>query len=86
MEITEKSKNWGFKRGLNTVYNNCTAAQYSQCLSETREVIMTTEARGNSMASYYTKMNGKVPLTIAETEKLNAVFARYDVTDWQGIE
>jgi hypothetical protein len=86
MENTEKIKNWGFKKGLNTVYNNCTAAQYSRCLAETREVIKTTEARGNSMASYYTKMNGKVPLTIAETEKLNEVFASYGVTDWQGIE
>lgn len=86
MENTEKIKNWGFKKGLNAVYNNCTAAQYSKCLSETREVITTTEAKGNSQASFYAKMNGKSPLTIAETEKLNAVFARYDVTDWQGIE
>ena len=86
MENTDKSKIWGFKKGLNAVYNNCTASQYSRCLSETREVIMTTEARGNSMASYYTKMNGKVPLTIAETEKLNEVFARYGITEWQGIK
>lgn len=86
MENTDKRKIWGFKKGLNAVYNNCTAAQYSKCLAETRAVIMTTEARGNSMASYYTKMNGKVPLTIAESEKLNEVFASYGVTDWQGIE
>ena len=54
MENTEKIKNWGFKKGLNAVYNNCTAAQYSKCL--------------------------------AETEKLNEVFASYGVTDWHGIE
>ena len=86
MVNTDKSKIWGFKKGLNAVYNNCTAAQYSKCLSETREVITTTEAKGNSQASFYAKMNGKSPLTIAETEKLNAVFARYGVNNWQGIE
>jgi hypothetical protein len=86
MGNTEKVKILGFKKGLNAVYNNCTAAMYTQCLADTREVIMTTEARGNSMASYYTKMNGKAPLTIAETEKLNEVFAKYGVTDWHGIE
>ena len=37
MENTEKIKNWGFKKGLNAIYNNCTAAQYSKCLAETRE-------------------------------------------------
>lgn len=86
MENLENNKILGFKKGLNAVYDNCTAAQYSQCLAEARDVIMTTEARGNSVASYYTKMNGKVPLTVAETEKLNEVFARYGITDWQGIE
>lgn len=86
MENTEKKQNWGFKKGLNTVYNGRTAAQYSKCLSETKEVIMTTEVKGNSQASFYAKMNGKTPLTIAETEKLAEVFARYGVTDWQGIE
>lgn len=86
MEKPEKPKNWGFKKGLNEVYNNCTAAQYAKCLSETREVIMTTEARGNSLASFYTKMNGKVPLSITETERIAEVFARYGVTEWQGKE
>lgn len=86
MENLENNKILGFKKGLNAVYDSCTAAQYSQCLAEAREVIMTTEARGNSVASYYTKMNGKVPLTVAETEKLNELFARYGITDWQGIE
>jgi hypothetical protein len=86
MENTDKRKIWGFKKGLNAVYNNCTAAQYSRCRAEIREVITTTEVKGNSQASFYAKMNGKSPLTIAETEKLNEVFARYGVTDWQGTE
>lgn len=86
MESTEKKQKWGFKKGLNAVYQNCTAAQYSHCMTEVREVITTTEARGNSQASYYAKMNGRAPLTVAETEKLSEVFARYGVTEWQGIK
>jgi hypothetical protein len=31
-------------------------------------------------------MNGRTALSVAETEKLNALFASYGVTDWQGIE
>ena len=86
MKKTEKINVLGFKKGLNAVYNNCTAAQYSQCLSDTRKVITTTEARCNSLASYYSKMNGRTALSVAETEKLNALFASYGVTDWQGVE
>lgn len=79
----ETSKSNGFKKGLDAVYNTCSAAQYAQCLAETREVCMGTESRGNSRTSYYNKMYGRTPLTIAETERLNDVFARYGVTDWQ---
>jgi hypothetical protein len=85
-ENYKKNPPLGFKKGLNAVYNVCTAAQYSQCLAETRTVITTTESRCNSLASYYSKMNGRVALTVAETERITEVFAKYGVTDWQGIE
>lgn len=85
-EIDKKKQPMGFKKGLNAVYNNCTAAQYAACLAETREICTTTEARSNSISSFYSKMNGKAPTSVAESEKLAKVFARYGVTDWQGVE
>jgi len=85
-ENIKKNLPTGFKKGLAEVYRTRTAAEYTRCLAETREVCTTTEAKGNSVASYYSKMNGRTALSVAETEKLNALFASYGVTDWQGIE
>lgn len=85
-ENIKKNLPTGFKKGLAEVYRTRTAAEYTRCLAETREVCTTTEAKGNSVASYYGKMNGRTALSVAETEKLNALFASYGVTDWQGIE
>lgn len=83
-ENLEKVKQGGFQRGLKTVYATCTAAEYTRCMEEVREVCMTTEERSCSRSSYYNKMYGRTLLTVAETERLNEVFARYGVTDWQG--
>lgn len=85
-ETTEKSKHAGFRRGLNIIYNTKPAADYARCLKEVHDVCTTTEVRNSSDSSYYNKMKGKTPLSVAEIEKLNAVFARYGVTDWQGNE
>ena len=75
----------GFSRGLDMVKRTRPLADYTDCLNELREVILTTEKRGCSLASYYNKLNGRTPLTIAEEERINAIFARYGVTEWHGI-
>lgn len=86
-ENIKKNKPDGFHKGLMEVYHTKTAAAYTQCLAETREICMGTEkGRGNSRSSYYNKMYGRMPLSVAETERLNEMFARYGVTDWQGKE
>jgi len=82
----EKRKHAGFKKGLETVYHTRTAAEYSRCMNEVREVCMTTENHSNSYSSYLNKMKGIAPISAAETEKLNEVFVRYGITDWQGVE
>lgn len=86
--MEEKNKNWGFKKGLNAVFNspNCSAAQYTKCLQEAKEICTTTEPKNSSLSSYYSKMNGRMPMSVAEAEKMDNLFARYGVTDWQGIE
>lgn len=85
MEEKIEKNNWGFYKGLQEVFNTCSAATYSHCLNETREICMSTEkGRGNSYSSYYNKMYGKKPLSVAETEKIGAIFARLGITDWQG--
>ena len=45
---------------------------------------MTTETRYNSRSTYYLKMYGRTPLTVAEDDRLNQMFAKYGVTDWRG--
>lgn len=84
-ENLEKRKYAGFKKGLEAVYHTRTAAEYSRCMIEVREVCMTTENHSNSYATYLNKMKGAAPISAAEIEKLNAVFARYGVTDWKGV-
>jgi len=82
MEETKKNKSKGFRSGLQKVYESRPAAEYACCLKEVREVCQTTEERGNSRTTFYNKMNGRSPLTIAEASRLSEVFARYGVTDW----
>lgn len=84
METTEKNKPDGFSRGLEEVKHTLPMAEYTRCLNELRDVILTTEKRGNSLASYYSKLNGRTPLTIAEEQRIAEVFDRYGVEDWQG--
>jgi len=86
MENNQNEPPVGFKRGINQVYNTRSAADYARCLKEVSDVCTTTESRCNSRSSYYNKMNGRTPLSVAETERLNEIFARYGVTDWQGNE
>lgn len=83
-ETTEKKQ--GFKRGLDWAYNNISAALYSRLLKDVSDVCTSTETRGNSRSSYYNKMYGRTPLTVSETERLSEVFAKYHVTDWQGVK
>lgn len=86
MENTKISKPWGFMKGINEVAETRPKADYDLCLKELANVILTTEERGSSVASYYNKRNGRVPLTLAENERINEVFAKYGVSDWQGVE
>ena len=84
METPEINKPEGFSKGLDEVKRTRPMAEYTRCLNELREVILTTEKRGCSLASYYSKLNGRAPLTIAEEQRIAEVFDRYDVTDWRG--
>lgn len=86
MENTKRSELYGFTRGLQQVYSTRTAAEYARCLAEVREVCMSTEERGSSRSSYYNKMNGRMPMSVAEAERIAAVFAKYGVKDWCGCE
>lgn len=61
-------------------------AEYDQCLTELREVILTTEKRGCSVSSFYHKRYGDAPLTVSEEQKIAEVFAKYGVTEWYGRE
>ena len=72
----------GFQRGLQQVCNTKPKAEYDQCLAELREVILTTEKRGCSPSSFYSKRRGNAPLTVSEEQRI----AKYGVTDWQGGE
>lgn len=85
MENSTENK-MGFQRGLDRVYETCSAEQYDRCLREVKEVCMSTEVINASQASYYNKRRGVRPLSVAEAERLTAVFARYGVTDWQGVK
>ena len=84
METTEKNNTWGFSRGLDEAKRTLPMTEYSSCLNELRDVILTTEKRGNSLNSYYAKLNGRTPLTIAEEQRIAEVFDRYGIEDWQG--
>ena len=86
MEKQGENKSNGFQRELQEVCNTRPKAEYDQCLAELREVILTTEKRGCSMASFYKKRYGKAPLTVSEEQKIAEVFAKYGVTEWQGVE
>lgn len=86
MENSENLKVNGFQRGLDVVFQTRTAAEYNQCLEEVRQVILTTEKRGSSIATFYNKRYGRTPLSIAETSNLSEVFARYGVEDWRGCD
>ena len=66
--------------------NTLPKAEYDKCLYELREVILTTEKRGCSVASFYSKRYGNAPLTVSEEQKIAEVFAKYGVTEWQGNE
>lgn len=78
------AKEDGFTKGLQAVRNKCTAADYDRCKEEVKDVCLTTEVRYNSRGSYYRKMNGLTPLTVAEEERMDKVFAKYGVSDWRG--
>lgn len=78
--------NLGFQRGLDQVYATRTAEEYKKCLRKVMMVCMTTEASCNSKASFFNKRRGKRPLSVAETQRLAKVFAKYGVTEWQGVE
>ena len=84
MENKENSKPWGFSKGLVEVKRTKPMAEYTRCLNELRDVVLTTEKRGCSMASYYNKLNGRAPLTLAEEQRITEVFDRYDIENWQG--
>lgn len=84
MEKQGESRPYGFQRGLQQVCNTKPKAEYDRCLAELREVILTTEKRGCSMASFYSKRYGNAPLTVSEEQKIAEVFAKYGVTEWQG--
>ena len=84
METAENIKPDGFIKGLEEVKRTRPLAEYTRCLNELRDVILTTEKRGNSPSSYYSKLNGRTPLTVAEEQRIAEVFDRYDVTDWRG--
>ena len=87
MESTGNSTPTGdFQRGVSIAYRTLTAENYDKCMTEVRDIIASTEKRGNSRSTYYNKLNGRTPLTIAEAQRLDEVFARYGVTDWRGIE
>lgn len=83
-EKKEKMEKMGFERGIRSVYLKCTAAEYDFCLAEANRICMTTEERGASRSSYYNKRYGRTPLTVAETNLLADLFARFGITDWQG--
>lgn len=85
MENSTENK-MGFQRGLDMVYATRTAEEYDRCLKEVKEVCMSTEVINASQASYYNKRRGVCPLSVAERERLAKVFAKYGVTDWQGVE
>lgn len=74
----------GFQHGLQQVCNTRPKAEYDQCLADLREVILTTERRGCSIASFYNKRYGTTPLTVGEEQRIAEVFALYGVADWQG--
>lgn len=80
------AKKDGFTKGLTAVRNKCTAAEYERCKEEAKEVCLTTEVRYNSRGSYYRKMKGLTPLTVAEEERMDKVFAKFGVTDWRGTD
>lgn len=84
MENNGNNPNDGFTRGLNAVRERCTAADYERCKEEAKHVCLTTEVRYNSRGTYYRKMNGLTPLTVAEAERLDKIFTQYGVTDWRG--
>ena len=86
MEKQGENKPNGFQRGLQQVCNTRPKAEYDQCLAELREVILTTEKRGCSPSSFYSKRRGESPLTVSEEQKIAEVFAKYGVSDWQGNE
>ena len=79
---TEKTKPDGFSRGLDEAKRTLPMTEYSRCLNDLRDVILNTEKRGCSIASYYSKLNGRTPLTLAEEQRIAEVFANYGITDW----
>lgn len=84
MEKQGENKINGFQRGLQQVCDTRPKSEYDRCLAELREVILTTEMRGNSLASFYLKRYGNAPLTVSEEQKIAEVFAKYGVSEWQG--
>ena len=80
----KEEKRDGFEVGIKAAYEKLTAVQYDQLLHDLTEACMTTEARGVSRSSYYNKRYGRTPLTVAETNLLADLFARFGITDWQG--
>ena len=84
METNATTTADGFTLGLKAVHETRTAAEYQRCMDEAKEVCMTTEVRCNSRGTYYRKMYGLTPLTVAEAQRLEEVFAKYGITDWRG--
>ncbi len=84
MEKQGENKPNGFQRGLWLCATTHIKVEYDQCLAELREVILTTEKRGCSMASFYSKRYGNAPLTVSEEQRIAEVFAKYGIEDWQG--
>ena len=84
MEKQGENKINGFQRGLQEVCDTRPKAEYDRCRIELMRVILTTEKRGCSVSSFYSKRYGKAPLTVSEEQKIAEVFTKYGVSEWQG--
>lgn len=83
MEKQGENKN-GFQRGVELAARQLSKVEYDQCLAELKNVILTTEKKGCSVASFYSKRYGNAPLTVSEEQCIGEVFAKYGIKDWRG--
>ena len=84
MKKQGENKSNGFQRGIDKCATTLTKVEYDKCLAELKNVILTTEKRGCSIASFYLKRYGDAPLTVSEEQGIAEVFAKYGITDWRG--